>query len=219
MAGLKLDVHLRRGDEVHVYCGRTRVLTAKRAAHGSVTVWAHETYRKQPCAKPLFRSWKSDARAAFEAALDAYVREVQVGKQWTKGEGAVQARWSRIRAPWIPFDREAVLGYDSGGRPVFERVERRACSGRSHRGVPRVGEGAQARRRGRPTGDRCRGSTGRDRTEGYVVGVREGVLRTAPTPAATSGNGMRLQGRAGRCAGADRRAGGVGPDAKLDPPG
>ena len=132
VAGLELDVHLRVSDEVHVYCGLTRVLKAKKATGASVRVWAHSTYRKQPCAKALFRSWNSDARTAFEAALDAYVREVKVRKRHTRREGVVQARWSRIREPWVPFDREAVLRYDPGEEPTFERVDfaRSELSGR-----------------------------------------------------------------------------------------
>ena len=140
VAGLPLDVHLRVNDEVHVYCGLTRVLTARRLKKGTVLVSADKAYRKQPCAKALFRSWNGDARTAFEAALDAYVREVKVRKRHTRREGAVQAQWSCIRKPWIPLDREAVLHYDPREEPTFEQVNfaRAELSGR-WAGLPKPG--------------------------------------------------------------------------------
>ena len=122
VAGLPLDVHLRPKDEVHVYCGLTRVLRAKRASGASAKVWAHATYRKQPCAKPLFRSWSGDGRAEFEAALAAYVEGVQVNSRHTQGEGRVQCLWSRITDPWFPFDRESVLAESPEGES-FEQVD------------------------------------------------------------------------------------------------
>ena len=110
--GLELDVHLRRDDEIHVYCGLTRVLTAKRLWNGHVNLKAHKTYTEQQCGEGLFRHWRTDEQE-FKEMLDHYLSGVEVAPRWTKGEGAIQIQWSRVRSPWIPFDREAVLAYKS----------------------------------------------------------------------------------------------------------
>ena len=106
--GVGLDVHLRRNDEVHVYCGMARVLTAQRLRGGDVKLTAHRTYTSQSCAKGLFRTWRT-GETGLSRALTAYARDVDVGSRWTKAEGAVQMQWSRVRKPWTPFDREVVL--------------------------------------------------------------------------------------------------------------
>ena len=102
------DVHFRRNDEVHVYRGRTRVLTARRVWN-CVEITAHKTYTDQSCGSDLFRLWKID-EPGFREALTAYLRGVKVGARWTAGEGSIQQQWSRVTKPWVPFDREAVLG-------------------------------------------------------------------------------------------------------------
>lgn len=115
----ELDVHFRPGDEIQVYCGRTRVLKAKRLQRpkGYVKVEASYTYTKQPCAKGLFRRWHID-EPGFREAIDHYLNDVKVGPSWILGEGKVQEQWSQVNVPWmpwIPFDREGVLG---GPHPV-----------------------------------------------------------------------------------------------------
>ena len=110
--GVGLDVHLRRNDEVHVYCGMTRVLTARSLRDGDVKITAHRTYISQSCARDLFRTWRA-GESGFDRALTTYVRGVKVGPRWTKAEGAVQMQWSRVRKPWTPFDREVVLEHQA----------------------------------------------------------------------------------------------------------
>lgn len=106
--GVGLDVHLRRNDEIHVYCGMTRLITAQALWGGNVKLTAHRTYTSQPCAKGLFRTWRA-GEPGFGQELTAYVRGVKVGSRWTKAEGAIQMQWSRVREPWVPVDREVVL--------------------------------------------------------------------------------------------------------------
>lgn len=106
--GVGLDVHLRRNDEVHVYCGMTRLITAQALRGGNVKLTAHRTYTSQPCAKGLFKTWRA-GEPGFGQALAAYLHGVQVGPRWTKAEGAIQMQWSRVREPWVPVDREVVL--------------------------------------------------------------------------------------------------------------
>ena len=112
--GCELDVHLRAGDEVHVYCGLTRPVRVCFSTTG-IRVAAAGSYARQECARPLFgQRWHDRADAsAFGHALSTYLDSVAVDYRWTSGEGRVQSDWSRIVEPWIPFDREAVLSYAS----------------------------------------------------------------------------------------------------------
>ena len=127
--GCHLDVHLRRKEEVHVYCGRTKLVTARLVGGREIRVSAHKTYSDQDCGRDLFGAWSTDRseEQAFETALTTYLDNVSVGRQWIDGEGLVQTAWSRVTEPWVPFDREAVLAYESTndaklGR-TFERVK------------------------------------------------------------------------------------------------
>ena len=54
---LGLDLHFRRNDEIHVYCGMTRILIAKFLRGRGVRITAHRTYATQACARDLFRTW------------------------------------------------------------------------------------------------------------------------------------------------------------------
>ena len=112
---LELDVHLRSNDEVQVYCGLTRILNVRRNRNGTVSLSAHQRYGNQGCAKAILRQWRTDEVNEFSRALDAYLDGVKVAPRHTAGEGAVQSMWSRVKYPWVPFDREAVLSYRSGG--------------------------------------------------------------------------------------------------------
>ena len=107
-AGVGLDVHFRRNDEIHVYCGMTRLITAQALWGGDVKVAAHKTYASQSCAKDLFRTWRT-GETGLNKALTTYIRSVKIGPRWTKAEGAVQMQWSRVHKPWVPIDREVVL--------------------------------------------------------------------------------------------------------------
>lgn len=109
VAGLSLDVHFRERDHVQVYCGLTRVVDAS-LSRGKVHVKAHSTYTEQSCGSALFRTWSPD-EGGFESALRSYYGSVVVADGWTKHEGAVQAAWASMTDPWIPLDREAVLGH------------------------------------------------------------------------------------------------------------
>ncbi len=126
VAGCELDVHFRLNEEVHVYCGLTRLVNVKRYKSGTVRVEAHRTYAKQQGANRLFRPegikevkdgkylcavWSAN-ESGFADALDAYLCNVEVDRSQIK-EGTVQSRWSRVTEPWIPFDKEAFLKYSS----------------------------------------------------------------------------------------------------------
>lgn len=112
VANCELDVHFRSRDEVHVYCGLTKLITVRLSRYGTVEVSMHNTYSKQPCAVALCRQWKSN-EAGFKDALDIYLNKVEVDSRQIRTEGIVQSMWSRVTEPWIPFDREAMLSYES----------------------------------------------------------------------------------------------------------
>ena len=42
-----------------------------------------------------------------------YLNGVKVNPRFTEGDGVVQSRWFRVEEHWVPFDREAVLAYES----------------------------------------------------------------------------------------------------------
>ena len=117
VAGCHLDVHLRRNDEVHVYCGLTRPVVVRRKTNGDVLVTAARSYARQDCSRGLFGVWRQDRLDAtgFAENLTRYLENVHVAPRWVRREGSVQSAWSRVTEPWIPFDREAVLGYHSTG--------------------------------------------------------------------------------------------------------
>lgn len=114
LGGCELDVHLRAGDEVHVYCGLTRLVRVRFKTTG-IRVTAVDSYARQECARPILGQWRYNQAEVpeFAHALLAYLDGVAVRSRWTKGEGSVQSDWSRVVEPWIPFDREAVLAYAS----------------------------------------------------------------------------------------------------------
>lgn len=109
VSGYYHDVQLRTNDEVHVYRGHTRLVTAKRVPDGGLNLTAHSAYTKQPCAGDVLRKWRSD-EPGFDEALYRYLSEVKVNSSFTLGEAKIQEQWSLVREPWIQFDREGVLG-------------------------------------------------------------------------------------------------------------
>ena len=115
IAGRHHDAHLRIGDEVHIYTGLTRLVTAKLRRDRKIEVSAHQTYADQTCAEGLFRVWseEDDEDRSFASALSRYLEQVCVASRHTEKEGGVQTIWSRVTSPWTPFDREAVLSYEN----------------------------------------------------------------------------------------------------------
>ena len=55
LGGIGLEMHLRRLDEVHVYCGLTRLVASGPGTGGKVWVKTHKTYATQSCAQLLIR--------------------------------------------------------------------------------------------------------------------------------------------------------------------
>ncbi len=111
VAGLPLDLQLRERDQVHLYCGLTRLVAVERVGE-DIKVSASSTYTSQICAQGLFRTWKT-TETGFNEALGRYLYGVEVSTQWTRKEGAVQAQWMATRGPWIAVDREVRIGRDS----------------------------------------------------------------------------------------------------------
>lgn len=112
VCGIELDVHLRSDDEVNFYCGLTRILRLRRLKQrkGHIKVWASDSYEQY--ADGLFKHWPINSPSLQKAIVD-YLDRVKVNQSFTRGEGAIQVRWSRIERPWLPLDREAVFDYES----------------------------------------------------------------------------------------------------------
>ena len=119
VSGLRLDVHFRANDEVHVYCGRARLMVVRPSGGGAVLVTADDAYGGRGGTARFLKEWNVSESDQFRDALSAYLDEVKAGDRHTEGEGRVQSLWAQVREPWIPFDREAVLG---GGRSDSERL-------------------------------------------------------------------------------------------------
>lgn len=108
--GVPVDVHFREDDHLHLYCGLTRIVDARLSGTDAILT-AHRTYKEQDCAEPLFRRWRASEPGLSEAIV-AYARRVEVAPRHTAKEGAIQSAWCQIQEPWMPFDREAVIGYE-----------------------------------------------------------------------------------------------------------
>ncbi len=109
------SVHFRAEDEIHVYRGLTRVLTAKwLKSRNRLKIPANKgySYTDQICEAGLGREWDV-LGSEFDETLHRYLETVEVRSRHTDNEGAVQTLWSGVRCPWTPFDREAVLNYES----------------------------------------------------------------------------------------------------------
>ena len=117
-----LDVHLRVNDEVHVYCGLTRLVTAGRKRNGTISFSADSTYENQSCAEGFFRNWNA-SESSLQDLLNHYLDNVTVHDSFITREGRVQEVWSRVKTPkpWTPFDREAVLSYQNKRQAALER--------------------------------------------------------------------------------------------------
>ena len=115
IAGRHHDVHLRIGDEVHVYTGLTRLVTAKLRRDRKIQVSAHRTYADQTCAEGLFRIWseEDDEDRSFASALGRYLEQVCVASRHT---GERRWRPDHLVACDIAVDTlrsEAVLSYEN----------------------------------------------------------------------------------------------------------
>jgi hypothetical protein len=138
VAGVALDVHLRERDHVNVYCGGTVLVDAWLSRDGRVQVSAGSGYRSQDCAVLLSSSWRVDEpQPVLRERLDHYLAHVSVSPKWAAGEYAVQASWT-VRAPWLPFDREGVLGYPSRLAKTNARDVPAVRAARAEAGRPRV---------------------------------------------------------------------------------
>ena len=121
-AGVRLDMHFRVDDHLHVYCGLTRIIDAKLKGTEAV-LSAHRTYKAQDCARPLLRRWKM-GQPGFPEAIATYTARVEVAPKYTRKEGAIQSVWHQFQEPWIPFDREAEIGYVSKKAQTSGRASR-----------------------------------------------------------------------------------------------
>ena len=114
--GIPLDVHFRREDEIHVYCGHARIIRAK-LAQRKREVRLDTEYADSD--ETLFCGWSidSDPRPLAEA-LAAYLKRADVRSK-AVGEGLLQARWAHLGHaetpgwPWTMIDREAQFSFPS----------------------------------------------------------------------------------------------------------
>ena len=151
VAGCHLDVHLRRKDEVPVYCGLARPVVVRRKSNGDVRVTAAKSYAQQVCSRGFFGLWQQDQldEAAFEQRLAKYLESIHIECRWVRREGSVQSAWSRIAEPWVPFDREAVLEYSSTSERNRSRCFDAVAGARERVDALRVSQGwAQLPKRG-----------------------------------------------------------------------
>ncbi len=111
--GLGYDIHFRPKDCVHVYCGLTKVIEIQRLhRNGVLKLKADRYYMEQECGKGFFREWYSDD-SAFKEKLYTYLKCVKIDSRYIKKEGMIQHVWSQVTEPWMPFDREVRLAYQS----------------------------------------------------------------------------------------------------------
>ncbi|MDE0450946.1 MAG: hypothetical protein OXI90_04155 [Gammaproteobacteria bacterium] len=126
LCGIELEAHLRPKDEVHLYCGLTRLVSSGRGRGANVWIKSHKAYATQTCAHLLIRpgrakevdqgnylrdEWTSD-ESGLDRALNVFLEGVKVEERQKK-EGAIQAAWAQTREPWIAFDKEAAIAYPS----------------------------------------------------------------------------------------------------------
>lgn len=119
---VKLDVQFRRGNKVDFYFGLTTLTTLKWLARKRMLrVLAYKTHRLkyrerhgEKGVEELFREWVPGNE--FRKKLQTYLRDVEVDGRHILKEGSVQLKWSggvSDSEPWITFDREARLEYES----------------------------------------------------------------------------------------------------------
>ena len=116
------DVHFREHNELHAYRGRSSLVAAKLLYGSELHLTADRSYQAQPCAKNFLRRWNTH-ESEFSRELEGYVNGIRVSSSFLNAEGAVQDRWSRIGFPWVPFDRDGILGGPHKAGRDFRQVE------------------------------------------------------------------------------------------------
>lgn len=119
--GQKHDVHFRNiqtkeGNIIRVYRGGTGLIDLKFViTKGKVDVGADKKYEEKWSGKGLFCRHKVGCigKKQFRKNVDHYLDFVDINPSRIGQEGAIQASWSRVKTPWVPFDREANLAYES----------------------------------------------------------------------------------------------------------
>lgn len=108
VAGVELDLHLRRGDEADLCCGLMCLVKSGLDRKESVRIESSRAYAGQPCVNDLFLPGRTRAinrgkywrdvwavgAVGFAQALDRFLADVRVAPRQTR-EGAVQNRWSQ----------------------------------------------------------------------------------------------------------------------------
>lgn len=118
-SGLSLDVHFRPQNHLDVYCGHARIIGIRIINDQTINVFADDIYTKSN--KELFKTWSIDEHD-FEKVLNTYMDQLKLPEGDTIKESKLQADWSQVTTPWVPFDREVVLSYGHIDR--LERITR-----------------------------------------------------------------------------------------------
>lgn len=105
---LPLDIHFRPGNQVDVYCGHARIIGISPAGDRKVNIFSDPVYTK--CFGELFRTWNTDEHD-FDTSLQTYLHKLEIADISTQKESKLQAEWSQVTDPWVPFDRESILSY------------------------------------------------------------------------------------------------------------
>ena len=112
IGGCNLDIHFRSNDKVQVYCGRASLISVELKNDDTVIVSANESYKTEKYQGNLY--WVlSEDDGSFWQELNNYLDDVPAHHRMMQGEGLIQDRWSCIEYPWVSFDRESGLKYNS----------------------------------------------------------------------------------------------------------
>ncbi len=90
-----------------VYVGLTRPL---RFAVSATSIKVESAASYKGFGPGLFRTWQTGEWEGIRAAALAYLDRVVIDSSWLRAEGVVQDAWSAVSEPWVPIDREAVIG-------------------------------------------------------------------------------------------------------------
>ena len=110
VAGVGLELHLRRGDEAHLYCGLTCLVKGGLEGSGAVWIESHKTYACQPCAGRLFhpertrsvsRDYRRDTWSVGEPglaeAVDTFLTDVRVDPRQRREGACCPSRSAKMR--------------------------------------------------------------------------------------------------------------------------
>ena len=118
---VKLDVQFREKDTISIYCGSTEIADI-RVRSNYIDISAAHAYSKQSCAKGVIKRWKTGEYSAqsLKDAILKYFDRVEVNSRYWSKEGYTQVKWEQRcgrnwnpEMPFMVFDREVVLGYNS----------------------------------------------------------------------------------------------------------